>query len=222
MESFDIKICTFNCCSLRKNIDLVRGLAASDFDIIFLQETFVTEDKLGLLDYIDENYDCFGVPAIFSEKSLVACAGRPEGGMAVLCKKNSTFNIKKVVLEDNFMILNVLLGDFSIILVNVYLNSDIWEVATLNRYLQSLSALDDIVSDMPFDSIYFIGDFNADPHSGRAWNNLVNFVSRNSLKCFDVLSLPPDTFTFVGYGNSQSRWLDHIIGREHSNIEVGG
>lgn len=222
MESLNIKLCTFNCCSLRKNVDLVRGLAGSGFDIIFLQETFVTEDKLGLIDYIDENYDCFGVPATFSEKSLVACAGRPEGGMAVLCKKDSSFTINKVVLESNFILINILIGNLSIILVNVYLNSDVWEVATLNRYLHTLSVFDDIISDMNFDSIYFIGDFNADPHSGRAWHNLSNFVSRNSLKCFDVLSLHADTFTFIGYGNSQSRWLDHIIGKEHSDIKVTG
>lgn len=222
METLSIKLCTFNCCSLRKNVDLVRSLASSGFDIIFLQETLVTEEKLGILDYIDEHYDCFGVPAIFSEKSLVSCAGRPEGGMVILCKKDSSFIIKKVVLERNFIILNILIGDLSIVLVNVYLNSDVWEVATLNRYLQTLSCFDDIISDMNFDCIYFIGDFNADPHSGRAWHNLSNFMSENSLKCFDVLSLHPDTCTFIGYGNSQSRWLDHIIGKDHNRVEVKG
>lgn len=216
----NIRLCTFNCCSLRKNVDLVRCLAGSDYDIILLQETFVTEDKLGLLDFIDENYDCFGVAATFSERSLISCAGRPEGGMAVLCKKDSSFTVNKVILETNFIILNILVGNFSIILVNVYLNSDVWEVSTLNKYLQTLSAFDDIISDMNFDSIYFIGDFNADPHSGRAWHNLSNFMSRNSLKCFDVVSLDADTYSFIGYGNSQSRWLDHIVGTEHSNVKV--
>lgn len=69
-------------------------------------------------------------------------------------------------------------------------------------------------------TIYFIGDFNADPHSGRAWLNLSNFMRRNSLKCFDVDSLDANSFTFVGYGNSQSRWLDHIVVKEHEDMEV--
>ena len=62
MDNFNLKICSFNCCSLRKNIDLVRDLTNGCNDIVFLQETFVTEDKLGILDFIDENYECIGVP----------------------------------------------------------------------------------------------------------------------------------------------------------------
>ena len=210
---FELKICSFNCCSLRKNIDLIRSLTDGCTDIIFLQETFVTEDKLGILDFIDENYECIGVPAKYSEKSLTANAGRPEGGMAILWKKGSQFTINKIILDDNFIVFNIRIGDFNVVLVNVYMNSDIWEISTLNKYLYSLSLLEDILRDMEFHSVYFVGDFNADPHSGRAWRNLSNFMMRNSLKCFDVDSLSPDTCTFVGYGNSQSRWLDHLIGK---------
>ena len=49
----DLKLCTFNCCSLKKNIDLVRELTSKCFDIIFLQETLVTKDRLGDLAFID-------------------------------------------------------------------------------------------------------------------------------------------------------------------------
>ena len=57
MNCIDLKICTFNCCSLRKNIDLVRELTSGHVDIIALQETFVVEEKIGQLDFIDENYE---------------------------------------------------------------------------------------------------------------------------------------------------------------------
>ena len=80
MSFNSLRLCTFNCCSLRKNIDLVRGLADARYDIIFLQETFITEEKLGELDFIDENYNCVGAPATYSEKAVKAGAGRPEGG----------------------------------------------------------------------------------------------------------------------------------------------
>ena len=65
-----LKICTFNCCSLRKNIELIRELSDDGYDIIFLQETFLIEDKMGELDFIDENYECIGVGGAFSEKTV--------------------------------------------------------------------------------------------------------------------------------------------------------
>ena len=58
----ELKLCTFNCCSLRKNIDIVRELTNNKYDIILLQKTFITEDKIGMLDFIDERYECIGVP----------------------------------------------------------------------------------------------------------------------------------------------------------------
>ena len=146
MDSCNLRICTFNCCSPRKNIDLVRLLVDDNYDVIFLQETFVVEEKLGQLDFIDEKHDCIGVPAVYSEKVLVAGAGRPEGGLAVLWKKNSLFKVNGIVLENDFIIFNILLNGIQILLVNVYLNSDIWEVATLEKYLQSLSLLEKIFS----------------------------------------------------------------------------
>ena len=80
--------------------------------------------------------------------------------------------------------------------------------------METLSKLEDILDGTAFDSIYFVGDFNDDPTSGRAWQNLTDFIERNSLKCFDVEALPLDSHTFVGYSNSTTHWLDHVVGRQ--------
>ena len=42
----------------------------------------------------------------------------------------------------------------------------------------------------------------------------------NSLKCYDVDQLPDDTFTFISYGESHCKWLDHIIGKNSSHVRV--
>ena len=215
-----LNICSFNCCSLKKNINLVRQLADEGNGIILLQETFIIEEKLGILDFIDEDYECVGVAATFSDKVLTSMSGRQEGGMALLWKKNSKFKINKLILENNVMLMNVNVYGRNVIFVNVYCNSDIWEATTLNKYLETLSVLQDFLDDFNYDSIYFIGDFNADPLSGRAWKNLTNFMNRNSLVCFDVDMLGADTITFTGYGNSSNRWLDHIVGKLHDDIKV--
>ena len=49
---FDLRICTFNCCSLKKNIDLVRELTSKCSDIIFLQEILVMKDRFGSLLFL--------------------------------------------------------------------------------------------------------------------------------------------------------------------------
>ena len=100
----DLKLCTFNCCSLKKNVNLVRELTSKSFDIIFLQETLVLEDRLGDLAFIDENYDSIGLGAQYSEKAITANAGRSEGGLACLWRRDGDFSISKIVLEEKYII----------------------------------------------------------------------------------------------------------------------
>ena len=216
----DISFCSYNCCSLRKNIDIVRQLTEKKYDFIFLQETFVTEDKLGQLDYIDENYESAGLSAVYSEQSLVSMSGRPRGGMACLWRTDSMLLINKVILEDNICILCVSFNNFKMILVNVYIKSDIWEVATQAEYLNMLNKLEMIMSDYQYDYVYYLGDFNADPLSGRAWGNLNEFMLRNELVCLDYQHLPSDTFTFTSYGNSHCKWLDHVLGKPNDSVST--
>ena len=58
------------------------------------------------------------------------------------------------------------------------------------------------------------------PLCGRAFGNLKDFISRNDLRCFDVDILDEDTFTFLSYGNSFTKWLDHVIGRTCNNADI--
>ena len=213
-------ICSYNCCSLNKNIDVVRELAEDRYDIIFLQETLVTEDRMGELQFIDENYEVVGVSSVFSDRVLQSNAGRSEGGLACMWRKDSQFRIVKVSLEKDFIVLVLEINSLIIVLVNVYIRSDTWETHTLHNYLESLSHLSNIVSSTNFNAIFFIGDFNADPFNGRAWNNLSAFISQNSLKCFDFEFLDKDTFTFMSYGGSFTKWLDHIVGRSCDNVVI--
>ena len=216
----DLKICSYNCCSLRKNIDVVRDLAGQDYELLFLQETYVTDNRLGDLAFIDENYEAVGSGSVYSERAIESNAGRSEGGMACLWKRDSQFKINKVIIEKKFIVVSLVYNSLTILVINVYIKSDIWETHTLHDYLESLSQLGNIVTEMKYDSIYFVGDFNADPSSGRSWNNLRTFMYSNHLKCFDVDMLGEETFTFVSYGNAYTKWLDHVVGRDSNCIKV--
>ena len=116
--------------------------------------------------------------------------------------------------------MSILINGITIIVVNVYIRSDLGDVHSLNDYLESLIGLETLIESFKFDSIFFVGDFNADPFSGRSYNNLKDFIFRNNLKCFDIDILDENTFTFLSYGNSVTKWLDHIIGRTSGNIYI--
>ena len=175
---------------------------------------------MGDLDYVDEHYESIGVGAYFSERSLSSVAGRPQGGMGCLWRREADFAIDKVVLDQNMCILCLSYGNSKTVLVNVYLNSDVWEIRTQTEYLENLNKMENILSDYVFDQIYFMGDFNADPFIGRAWGNLKEFMIRNTIRCFDVDSLSTDTITFVSHDSSHCKWFDHIIGRNSQYSQV--
>ena len=84
-------------------------------------------------------------------------AGRPEGGMACLWRCNPEFSVSKIVLVENMCIMLISTGGFDLVLVNVYLKSDIWETHTLADYLENLNKMENILRDFSFDSIFFIG-----------------------------------------------------------------
>ena len=82
-----LRISSFNCCSLRKNIDIVRELITYDVDIILLQETFVTANNISILNYIDENYFACGNGAVYSDRAIESFSGRPKGGFCYIMEE---------------------------------------------------------------------------------------------------------------------------------------
>ena len=88
----DSPICLYNCCSVVNSIDVVRELTTREIDIIFLQETFITDDKLGIFDFIDENCESVVEGAVYSERAIATAAGRLQGGIACLWRSGSSFN----------------------------------------------------------------------------------------------------------------------------------
>ena len=214
----ELNFCTFNCCSLKKNINLIREIASLNFSIIFLQETLITDDNIRLLDFIDETYSGLGVGAIFSDKSIATSAGRPMGGLACIYKNN--LNVKCLYSADDIIVISVNMNNMIIVFVNVYIRSDLGDPYTQAEYINNLFKIEAIVNDINYDSIYVVGDWNADPYFGRAWENLTAFIQRNNFTCIDTNSLPSDTFTYISNSTGYVKWLDHILGWSLNNCDV--
>ena len=120
-----IKVCTFNCCSLNKNIDVVRKITKCNNDLVFPQETLVPENRIGDLAFIEENYECIGSPAVYSEKALSSCSGRCEGGLACMWPKNVHFKIDNIKIRKDFIVMSILYNGVIIGIVNLYIRSDL-------------------------------------------------------------------------------------------------
>ena len=216
----NFSICSYNCCSLRKNIDVIRELTDRNIDVILLQETFVIADDLSILQFIDENYNSIGVGATYSDDAVINVRGRPMGGLCILWRKNSPFQIKNISLEKDFMVFDVVFQNIKITLVNCYIRSDLGDAITYNRYLENLYILENLIDESDSQNKLLFGDFNACPFFGRSWISLSEFNNRNNFQCYDYHNLPSDSFTYVSFSDSNCKWLDHLIGRLDSNVTV--
>ena len=216
----DLKICTFNCCSARSNFEIIKGLCSEGFDIIFLQETFLIEEKLGLLDHIDYNYHSIGIPAVYSENVLSSLKGRPSGGLACLFKKNAPFSIEIIKSDARYGIINCKLNSQNIILVNVYMPYDDHTPECVANYVEILAYIENSVDNIMYDGIYICGDYNADPFSSRLWPHLTKLALDLDLVCFDFKYLNYNTFTYVSNNGLYSKWLDHVIGTENCVFSI--
>ena len=160
------------------------------------------------------------MPATYSEKTLLSNAGRCEGGLACIWKKDLPFEIKVLILDKDYIALQLSVGDLRILLINVYMRSVTWEGKTLDEYLQGLHALEYVLINYDLNSVYILGDFNADPFMSRAWNHFNHFCEKNYLSCMDFKLMDSSSFTFILYNNSYCKWLDHIVGRNSKDVCV--
>ena len=89
--------------------------------------------------------------------------------------------------------------------MNVYIRSDLGDVISQEKYLYSLSQLENILLNFNCNNVIFAGDFNTDPFIGQAWANFKHFLDTNDLVCLDFNKSPSNTFTHVNFGKNNCR-----------------
>ena len=83
--SYSLRVTSYNCRHLKSSIDNVRQLCDAH-DIIFLQETWLTNDELSLLKCLRADFYADGVSAM--DTTSVILIGRPFGGIGILWRKS--------------------------------------------------------------------------------------------------------------------------------------
>ena len=73
------------------SIDTIRKLT-TEYQLIFLQETWLYPDDFSIVSRISESYESFSISSLSLDDRLIA--GRPHGGMSVLWNKSLSNAIK--------------------------------------------------------------------------------------------------------------------------------
>lgn len=199
---------SFNCKSVKRSVDSVRGLCRS-CDIIALQETWLLPDEIPYLGTIDNGFGYTGTSAVDTSSGVLR--GRPFGGVALLWK-NSVFRQVSVLRSDSARICAIKLAtsDRPVIVMSIYMPTN--SLDNLPEFTDCLSAVSAIVDEYGIESVYMLGDFNSDIY-GLFYSELSNYCVEQSWSCCDVdyLGIDSGTFTFISEAHGSCAWLDHCL-----------
>ena len=208
----ELKIASFNCGSIKRKVETVKNLLSSQ-DIVLLQETFLTEDETNYLELFSDQFDFASAPSVINENY----AGRPQGGLAIFYNKILNKNVKICKFSNRILAIQIISNNMKLIIFNVYFPCDYRNVESLAQFRECLAELTDIIECEKADFIVIAGDMNCDPHKGRFFSELNDFMQYFNFTLTD-LALPSDTFTYIGSDhNCCTSWIDHVIA-SHTNL----
>ena len=94
--SFNLKVTSFNCHSIGTSIETIRQLA-TEFEIVFLEETWIYPDEFAIVSQISDEMQSFSLSSMSLDEKLLS--GRPHG--SVMWKKSLSNSIKIMQYDDS-------------------------------------------------------------------------------------------------------------------------
>lgn len=133
---------SFNCKSVKRNIDFVRSLCRSAY-IVALQETWLLPHDVSILGTIDQDFAYTGKSAVDTSAGMLR--GRPYGGLAILWRK-SVFRSVSIIdcVSARISAIQVVLEDRQFLVFSIYMPTDSAEnLAEFTGCLSEISAVID-------------------------------------------------------------------------------
>ena len=201
-----IKVCSFNCNSLKNSITEVRELCDKN-DVIFLQETWLSNFELFMLNNIHNNFLGLGVSAFDSSSALLS--GRPFGGVAILWKRSLQCNLKVTIISERIMEVDILTHLGVVSLLNVYLPTDYRDYESRDQFCMCLGQLACTIDVISSKTNYFgiIGDCNANAHGSAFFVELTELCVEYGLILSDVQILGSNSNTCTYISASHGTYL---------------
>ena len=189
------------------------------YDIIFLQETWLTKHDNALLKDVDDNFDSFGISAMNDENGYQT--GRPYGGLAVLWRNEFTHACTLLNIDDARLLgvtFDTNLG--KTLMVNAYLP---YQCAyNFEDYCNCLGKLAAIVHEADTRNIVITGDFNAGVNT-LFEHELVELCKGEHLciSDYDMLGRNSGFYAYVSDAHHSTSWLDHVICSSNMHNVIG-
>ena len=206
-----LKCASYNCNSIRNNAEIVKSLLDS-FDIVFIQELMLNKSDLSLLNDFHEDFR--HIAFVKDREAEGINEGRPSRGVAIFWRQDLSSIISPVFIDDSIIGIVLIIDNVKYLFLNVYLPYDQRNSQSLDRYRNALALLQVIVEEQGISNVFILGDFNADPHKGRFWRELLQFCTSLSLSHLND-RLPSDSFTYLCPAKSTTSLLDHILCSHH-------
>lgn len=206
-----VKCVSYNCNSIRNNIETVKSLFTKS-DIIFLQELMLSKSDLPMLNDINDQFQ--HIAYVKDRESEGINEGRPSKGVAIFWKNNLSSRISPVLVSDSCIGIILTHGSNKMLMLNVYMPCDLQTFNALDEYRSMLANLEILIREQNVNEVILAGDFNADPFKSRFWTELLSFKKSLSLVLMDE-QLPRDSFTYLCPARNSTSWLDHILCTEN-------
>ena len=191
-----MRVTSYNCRNLKSYIDNVRQLCDTH-DIIFLQETWLSNDKLSLLKCLHADFYADGVSAMDTTSGILI--SRPFGGIVILWRKSIGAYIE-VHKYNRVMGIEFDNGNRKLLAVNIYMPCDNRSRNSENydEFMGYLGMVHCIIQESDVSSVYVIGDWNAEINANSVFGSeLSSFCTEHGYVVSDIEHMGIDSGSFT-------------------------
>ena len=204
----NISLCSCNCKGIKRATPYVSELCYK-YDIVVLQEHWLLDTEIALLNNVNDSMYSAGVSAVVSGDGILR--GRPHGGVGVLWKRSLAGSVEILYYDDVRLIgLQIVTGNETMLILCVYM--PVCTAENLDDFVMYLGKIRAIVMASETANVIVIGDFNA-PIDSRFGRQLSDFCDEYCYIRSDLefLGHNADIYTFVSEAHDSVSWLDHCI-----------
>ena len=211
------KVVTFNLHGLNNGKDMLYQICDDDdVLIVAVQEHWLTNDKLHLLNGIHPDFIAFGVSGMSKRIASEIYVGRPFGGVAFLCRKSVSNKISVIGADDNgrCICLSLKLCEVSLRIFSVYFPCRDSTAEYEIELSSCIGFIDNHINIGSDTETIILGDTNFDCSlSNLGFRSCNNVLMNYGIRCCDdlILGSPVEKYTYFNESLNHFSCIDHFF-----------